>query len=245
MIFPSIDLSCEADGTSVDEHAWACLRFRARLQPSMISPFETTVQSSLLRVRVHLNSVELHSVLWECGQACHMSCVCFYGEDQLEALNSKGHVVWHNTDNTSMGGITPYQMVGKSRKKRSIKGSSAPGVFRTEFERRWAWRAKTTRFTVRGRAWGLFKERLPTKKKETKRANKNRSGRCDGCILRKMQTTFSMWSSWLYLKHSETLEDIDHFVDGKNGKIFWRSASIMMIDDEAEHRKVLSLPFFY
>ena len=85
------------------------------------------------------------------------------------------------------------------------------------------------------------------RKKKTKRANKNRSGRCDGCILRKIQTTFWMWSSWLYLKHSETLEDIDHFVDHKkdgNGKIFWRSAPIMMIDDEAERRKVLSLPFF-
>ena len=122
----------------------------------------------------------------------HMSRVGFYGEDQSEALQRHvvlshttswlitrvrltsdlpvpsapdlpvSHVVWHNT---SMGGIMPYHMAGKSKRERSVKGSFPPAVFRNQFEWRWAWRAQTTRVAVRGRAWS-FDRRTPSTRNE-------------------------------------------------------------------------------
>ena len=82
------------------------------------------------------------------------------------------HVVWHNT---SMGGIMPYHMAGKSKRERSVKGSFPPAVSRNQIEWRWAWQAQTTRVTVRGRAWIKFWSKNAFHKK--RRGPPTRSGR--------------------------------------------------------------------
>ena len=63
-----------------------------------------------------------------------------------------------------------------SKRERSMKGSFPPVVFRNQFEWRWAQQARTTRVTVRGRAWS-FDRRTSSKRNEEGHQKQIRTGR--------------------------------------------------------------------